>query len=190
MALLSRGSTFFLTNFCSVSNRKSSFCSDHNPIGFNLRISLTRFGVDVCSQNVPAGKVFQQETFGDTRGHGPFARPRRTHNNHTEDLVERHPCTVLLSSFSMPGCLFKVRRRKSFLDAQLDQVPLSSPRSVQRCTTWGWLVQPVDAHSAFPSLPSVLQRDKRGRGGTKEERRRRGGGCSNVGQSSGGWTQS
>lgn len=119
--------------------------------------------------------MFQQKTFGNTRRHGPFARSRRPHNNHTEDLVKRHHCTVLLFRFLTPGCFFKVRGRKSFLDAQLDQVPLSYPRSVQRCTTWGWLVQPVDAHQAFTSLPSVLQKDKRGRGGAKEERRRRGG---------------
>lgn len=133
--------------------------------------------------------MFQQKTFGNTRRHGSFARSRRTHNNHTEDLAERHRCTVLLFRLLMPGCLFKVRRRKSFLDAQLDQAPLSYPRSVRRCTTWGWLVQHVDAHPASTSLPSVLQKDKRGRGGAQEERGG-GGGCSNVGQSSGGWIQS
>lgn len=66
----------------------------------------------------------------------------------------------------------------------LDQVPLSYPRSMQRCTTWGWLLQPVDTQLSSVRKHNEEEEVHRRR---RRRRRRRRGRCNGVSQSFGGW---
>ncbi len=61
---------------------------------------LTGFGVDVGSQNVPTRNVFQSKTFGYARRHCSFPRPRRTHNDSTENPLKSHYYLLKVSFFT------------------------------------------------------------------------------------------
>lgn len=148
--------------------------SDHKTICFNSETSglrcLTSLGVYVGSQDVSTRNVLQRKTFGNARRYGSFPRSGRSHNNHTKDLVKRHHCTILLWGLLMPGCLFKVRRRKSLLDAQ--RPGSGSTFLSKRYATFHYVgvASAASRHSASPHLTSFRAAEtQRGRGGAEEE---------------------